>query len=213
MGRCRCAAVAAARSPCCPAGNLLSRSLGRRGRQRAWRPVRDGQVAHLLRAQGAEASTRGTGARAMSDSSCRTYRELIGVYIVGAIEPAERSLLDAHLGKCSECRAELAGLALLPAMMHRVPVEEAERLHEANPAGAGPVTPSPDLLDTLLRRVSARKRTRRLRSAFAVAAAILIAAGSGAGVAAQTLAPAPAPGPPSDEATRRKGRRGAAGPQ
>ena len=63
----------------------------------ARRSGRHREVADLLRAQGAEAGTRGTGACAMSDPACRTFRQLLGVYVVGAIEPAERTLVDAHL--------------------------------------------------------------------------------------------------------------------
>lgn len=124
----------------------------------------------------------------MSDLSCRTYRELLGVYVVGAIEPAERGVLEAHLNQCYECREELAGLALLPALLRRVPVEEAERLAELDPHDSDPVYPSADLLNSLLRQVGARRRTRRVRSVFATAAAILIAAGGAVG-ASQVLTP------------------------
>jgi hypothetical protein len=116
----------------------------------------------------------------MSDSSCRTFRELIGVYVVGAIDPAERSSIEAHLSRCHDCRDELAGLALLPALMHRIPVEEAERITADGAADTSVVVSSSDMLPALLKRVTARRRTRRVRSAFTVAAAVLIAAGGGA---------------------------------
>ena len=44
----------------------------------------------------------------MSDPSCRTFRESLGIYVVGAIEPSERAAVDAHLSQCPECREELA---------------------------------------------------------------------------------------------------------
>ncbi len=123
----------------------------------------------------------------MSDPSCRTFRELLGVYVVGAIEPAERAELDAHLSQCYECREELAELAVLPALLHRIPVDEAERIAASGPEEPGLSDPSPAVLDSLLARVGAKRRTRRLRSAFTVAAAILIAAG-GATAATEALA-------------------------
>lgn len=125
----------------------------------------------------------------MSDSSCRTFRELIGVYVVGAIDPAERATIEAHLSQCQDCREELAGLALLPALMHRIPVEEAEQIAAAGPSGAAVVIPSNEMLPALLRQVTAKRRTRRVRSAFTVAAAVLIAAGGGAVAVSQATAP------------------------
>ncbi len=121
----------------------------------------------------------------MSDPSCRAFRELLGVYVVGAIEPAERAAVDAHLGQCYECREELAALAVLPALLHRVTPEEAERIAASSQVAGDH---SADLLNSLLRRVGARRRSRRVRAAFATAAAIVIAAG-GAAAVTQALAP------------------------
>ncbi len=33
-----------------------------------------------------------------SGPACRDVRQLLGVYVVGAIDPAERSVVDEHLG-------------------------------------------------------------------------------------------------------------------
>ena len=66
-----------------------------------------------------------------SGPECREIRQLLGVYVVGAIDPAERALVDEHLGQCQLCRDELAGLAGLPAMMSRVPVADVEWLDAA----------------------------------------------------------------------------------
>ncbi len=133
----------------------------------------------------------------MSDPSCRAYRELLGVYVVGAIEPAERAQVEAHLSQCYECREELAQLALLPALLHRVPAEEAERILATDPSAAGEASdydvamPSTAVLESLLGQVKAKRRTRRVRAAFATAAALLIAAG-GAAAATHEFTPRPA---------------------
>jgi putative zinc finger protein len=42
---------------------------------------------------------------------CAEARTSLGVYVLGAIDPAERGLVDAHLATCRDCRDELAGLA------------------------------------------------------------------------------------------------------
>jgi anti-sigma factor RsiW len=109
-------------------------------------------------------------------ADCSEIRHSLGVYVVGAIDPAERSIVDAHLTHCRDCREELAGLAGLPALLGRVPLEDAERLalgdEELEEAPA-------ELLDALLQQVSARRRARRWRGVAAAAAAAIIAIGGG----------------------------------
>ena len=59
---------------------------------------------------------------------CTEARPSLGVYVLGAIDPAERSLVDAHLLTCRDCRDELAGLAGLPALLARVNPDEISRI-------------------------------------------------------------------------------------
>jgi hypothetical protein len=120
----------------------------------------------------------------MSDPACRTFRELLGVYVVGAIEPNERSVLDAHLNQCYGCREELAGLAVLPAMLHRIPIAEAEPLMRSDQDGQDNDDPAPRVLSGLLTEVRTRRRARRLRGVLAAAAAIVIAVGGSVAVSA-----------------------------
>jgi hypothetical protein len=113
-----------------------------------------------------------------SGPACREIRQLLGVYVVGAIDPAERVLVDEHLGDCPQCRDELAGLAGLPAMLSRVPTADVERM-SFEPGGLPEMTePSAELLNSLLRKVTAKRRTRLWRGAVAVAASAAIAAGA-----------------------------------
>ena len=113
-----------------------------------------------------------------SGPACREMRQLLGVYVVGAIDPAERSLVDDHLHNCAECRDELAGLAGLPAMLSRVPVADVEQL-SLLPSGLPEMAEPPaELLDSLLQRVTAKRRSRMWRGAVAVAASAVLAAGA-----------------------------------
>ena len=124
-----------------------------------------------------------------SGHACREIRQLLGVYVVGAIDPAERTVVDEHLGQCPSCRDELAGLAGLPAMLSRVPAADVERLSLASSGLPEMAEPPAELLNSLLRRVSATRRTRIWRSALAIAAAVVIAAG-GAAVVTGLVRPA-----------------------
>lgn len=113
----------------------------------------------------------------MSDPACRNFRELLGVYVLGAIEPNERSMLDAHLNQCYGCREELAGLAVLPALLHRIPLTEAEEIGQGHQTVTDQEDPAPRALTDLLTDIKTRRRTRRLRTVLAAAAALLVAVG------------------------------------
>ncbi len=110
----------------------------------------------------------------IGDSQCAQARLELGVYLLGAIEPAQRSWVEDHLAGCPACRAELAGLAGLPALLRRVPAGVAMQL-ELDATGS--LAPEPPL-SALLRRV-ARIRRRRWRLTAAAALIAGIAAASG----------------------------------
>ncbi|MGO9078104.1 MAG: anti-sigma factor family protein [Streptosporangiaceae bacterium] len=109
---------------------------------------------------------------------CRDARQALGVYVLGAIDPAERALVEAHLSACESCRTELAGLAGLPALLGRVPPADAEMLALDADWEQGD-EPPPELLESLLHRVAARRQARRWRGLAAAAAAVVIAVGGG----------------------------------
>jgi hypothetical protein len=115
---------------------------------------------------------------------CAEVRLSLGVYVLGAIDPAERAQVDSHLASCRDCRDELAGLAGIPALLSRVGAEEAFALAESDgpPAslaavGQGAAEPPPELLATVIDLTSARRRRRWRDASLGVAAALVIAAG------------------------------------
>lgn len=126
-----------------------------------------------------------------SGRTCREIRHLLGVYVVGAIEPAERSVVDYHLDWCQSCRDELAMLAGLPAMLGRVPAADVEQLSRSAAGLPDNVEPSAELLNSLLARVAVRRRNRLWKGAVGIAAAAAVAA-AGATTAVELAKPAPA---------------------
>jgi Putative zinc-finger len=112
---------------------------------------------------------------------CSEVRLSLGVYVLGAIDPAERALVDSHLAHCRDCRDELAGLAGLPALLARVSTEEAVALAASDPRPAWEeegLEPPERLVGTVLDLTAARRRRRRWREAvLGMAAALVIAAG------------------------------------
>src|SRR5262249_58548138 len=85
----------------------------------------------------------GTGDRAMTGvGRCADVRLVLGVYVLGAAEPAERTLVRMHLAWCRDCLEELAGLAGLPGLLRRGPAAEAAKLF-CRAGGAGGRAPPP----------------------------------------------------------------------
>jgi hypothetical protein len=131
---------------------------------------------------------------------CTEARLSLGVYVLGAIDPAERALVDAHLQTCQECRDELADLAGLPALLARVNPDEISRICADDAVGSsapaavmvsnGPAAigggaedrPPGELIGTVLDLAEARRRRGRWRLAAAAAAVVAIAGGLAGGL-------------------------------
>jgi hypothetical protein len=52
----------------------------------------------------------------------------VGVYVLGALAPAERDAFERHLGECAICRDEVADLAVLPGLLGRLDLATAEAI-------------------------------------------------------------------------------------
>ncbi len=114
---------------------------------------------------------------------CADARPSLGVYVLGAIDPAERGLVDGHLITCRDCRDELAGLAGLPALLARVNPDEISRIRADDTVR--PLVrddPPEELLGTVLGLAEARRRRNRWRYLSAAAAVVAIAGGLFAGL-------------------------------
>jgi hypothetical protein len=87
-----------------------------------------------------------------------------GVYVLGALSPAQRQAYEHHLSTCAECRAEVADLAILPGLLGRLDetaVGADEEIH-------APATVLPAVIGQVRRR---RRNYRFAAIAGAVAAA------------------------------------------
>lgn len=118
---------------------------------------------------------------------CTEARTSLGVYVLGAIDPAERGLVDAHLATCRDCRDELAGLAGLPALLARVNPDEISRIcadDTVRPLATD--DPPEELLGTVLSLADARRRRNRWRYLATAAAVVAIAGGLFGGLKAAT---------------------------
>lgn len=112
-----------------------------------------------------------------ADGPCAQVRLELGAYLLGAIEPAQRALVNRHLRTCSACRAELSDLAGLPSLLRRVPADTAGRLLGDDRLDVIPAPP----LTTLLRRIAVIRRRRRI---LTIATAVIVGAAASSGVLA-----------------------------
>lgn len=119
----------------------------------------------------------------------------LGAYLLGALDPADRADVEAHLVHCPGCREELASLAGLPGLLSRLTADEAAATglvgSPAEPGTTAPGKPGPALLERVLHEVVRARQRQRRRWLSAAAAAVLIAGG---GVAAVTAATGSGPG-------------------
>jgi anti-sigma-K factor RskA len=117
---------------------------------------------------------------------CTEARTSLGVYVLGAIDPGERGLVDAHLVTCQDCRDELAGLAGLPALLARVDPDEISRIRADDTVRPASDDAPEELLGTVFDLAEARRRRNRWRYVSAAAAVAAIAGGLFAGLSSAT---------------------------
>lgn len=87
-------------------------------------------------------------------AACQTCRDLIGGYVLDALDPAEREMVRRHLEMCEPCAREHAALATLPAL-----------LDVADSADAVPLRPPPRVEEAVLDRFARERRGTTGRTA------------------------------------------------
>lgn len=142
--------------------------------------------------------------------TCNDATMSLGVYLLGALEPAEGAEVEAHLSTCAKCREQLEELAALPSMLEMLRVEDVDPSVDASSGntvdlvgasrGEPAITPSEDLYerfvanarnaeagDELAQRRGRLKRFRLL--AAAAAAVVVVGGGIGIGVGLSSSGP------------------------
>ena len=94
-------------------------------------------------------------------------------YVLGSLSGNERREFEAHLATCPECRAAVAELSGLPALLGQLDAAEMEALDD--PAAEAPPL-RPEVLDSLLQKVEWRRRRTRRFSVITLAAAAAVLA-------------------------------------
>jgi anti-sigma factor RsiW len=103
----------------------------------------------------------------------------LATYVMGALTPQERDVVEAHLATCPECVAELDQLTNLPLFLDLVSGEEVAQM------GSGTAVPDAGFVDRVVAAaVSERRHAKRRRWLASVAAAVVLIAGSSVGAVA-----------------------------
>lgn len=112
----------------------------------------------------------------MSDGH-QQHREALGAYVLGALDPAERQAVEAHLAGCATCRDEVARLSALPQLLGRLSPEEAEGDRLLPSPGLAPriAAAAAEEAVRLQRQVRRWRRATAAASAAAVLALVLVA--------------------------------------
>ena len=106
-------------------------------------------------------------------SRCATHAELVGGYVLGALEPAETEEMRRHVAGCPACGPEVRRMAALPALLDTV-----------QPGDVPPPTASPEVEEAILDRFAREHRPR----AAAARRRMLALAGAAVAVAAAVVA-------------------------
>lgn len=96
------------------------------------------------------------------------WGDAVGAYVLGALEPDERSAFEEHLRSCDRCAAEVVDLAPLPALLARVSLEDVGSAPAPGPGLEAVVAAVQDDVDRLDRS------RRRWRTVAVVAVAALL---------------------------------------
>ncbi|RDH75979.1 anti-sigma factor [Mycolicibacterium moriokaense] len=94
-------------------------------------------------------------------------------YVLGSLSGTERREFETHLGTCPRCRAAVAELSGIPALLAQLSADEVDALDD--PAAQEPPMRA-EVLDTLLQKVQWRRRRTRRFSVITLAAAAAVLA-------------------------------------
>lgn len=121
-----------------------------------------------------------------------------GAYVLGALSYADRREFEEHLAGCRSCREAVTELSGMPALLSRLDREQVATI-VADGEACKAAAPPPQLLPSLLAKVSwRRRRTRLVAWSSAAAAAAVLTIGGWVGV--QGHFPAPVLTPPQASA-------------
>ena len=102
-------------------------------------------------------------------SDTHRYATWDAAYVLGSLSATDRREYEGHLSDCASCRAAVAELSGVPALLSQLTPEDVIAIDASGPALA-----TPDLLPSLLETVRWRRRRARITTWVASAAAAVV---------------------------------------
>jgi hypothetical protein len=136
------------------------------------------------------------GRKQSSQADSHEYAMWDAAYVLGSLSSAERREFEGHMTTCKECRQAVAEISGMPALMSRLDGADIDAIDERGQSEDALPPMRPELLTSLLKKVTWRRRRSRLVawSVAAAAAAVLV---MGIFVALQSNSVIPTPVPPA----------------
>lgn len=133
---------------------------------------------------------RSTG-RSDSDHDYATWD---AAYVLGSLSPTDRREFEAHMDACPSCSSAVAELSGMPALLSQLDRDEFAEIDDADREPSLP----PDLLPSLMTKVTwQRRRSRLVTWTASAAAAVVLAIAAFVGVHGHLSPSAPLPPPVS----------------
>jgi hypothetical protein len=115
-------------------------------------------------------------------------------YVLGSLSPAERREFESHMATCNACRDAVADISGMPALLSLLTSDDVAEIDEHGQAASAPPPLRPELLTSLLKKVTwRRRRSRVLTWAVAAAAAAVLVFGVFVAVRSNPALPSAAP--------------------
>jgi hypothetical protein len=124
----------------------------------------------------------------MTFGDTHEYATWDAAYVLGSLSSDDRREYEAHLATCESCREAVSQLCGVPALLGRLDADEVAAMDAGNAPAQGAPPLRPEMLSSLLAKVSWRRRRARVMTwtVAAAAAAVLVI---GVFVAMQATAP------------------------
>jgi hypothetical protein len=136
----------------------------------------------------------GPGGLSLSCGDADKYAMWDAAYVLGSLSSAERREYEAHLSTCPLCREAVTEISGMPALLAQLDRDDVTSMDERGDDAPQASPLPPELLASLLAKVSRQaRRSRLLTWTLTAAAATVLATGVFVAIQSNPVASAPAP--------------------
>jgi hypothetical protein len=136
------------------------------------------------------------GNRNSMTADAHEYAMWDAAYVLGSLSSSERLEYESHLSTCKQCRQAVAEISGMPALLSRLDCDDVASIDDRGQAASAPPPLRPEVLSSLLGKVTWRRRRARMMTwAVAAVAAVVLVVGVVVALRANPAIPSPEPPP------------------